>query len=219
MAAGGDCSLVLTEGGRLLDLGGSGLYRDVEVRRGAPLPVRGLPAARRVASVSAGYDHCLCVDSEGGVWTWGAKGRTSPFNYVAPEGLAPPDQGARDAGRADRAAAAAAECAAAALLEDGEAGPVLVAARVGGVGQLGRRVEAAAGALDALPAARADRLGACAAAVAGGHFLLAVPLEGSPWAARESQRGRDEGRRLPSPPLQPCLYAASRVRDVDGPYE
>eukprot|EP00908_Phaeocystis_cordata_P015561 Transcript_26716.p1 GENE.Transcript_26716~~Transcript_26716.p1 ORF type:complete len:1344 (+),score=457.27 Transcript_26716:146-4033(+) len=110
VAAGGDCSLVLTEGGRLLDLGGSGLYRDVEVRRGAPLPVRGLPAARRVASVSAGYDHCLCVDSEGGVWTWGAKGRTSPFNYVAPEGLAPPDQGARDAGRADRAAAAAAEC-------------------------------------------------------------------------------------------------------------
>ena len=57
VAAGGDFSVVLTESGSVLDLGGSGLHLVAEISRGGPSRVRGLPPSLRISAVSAGYDH------------------------------------------------------------------------------------------------------------------------------------------------------------------
>ena len=63
VAAGGDFSVVLTESGSVLDLGGSGLHLAAEISLGGPAPapaipsVRGLPPSLRICAVSAGYDH------------------------------------------------------------------------------------------------------------------------------------------------------------------
>ena len=56
VAAGGDFSVVLTESGSVLDLGGSGLHLVAEISRGGPSRVRGLPPSLRISAVSAGYD-------------------------------------------------------------------------------------------------------------------------------------------------------------------
>ena len=65
VAAGGDYSVVLTESGSVLDLGGSGLHLAAETSHqthlpgGPARPVRGLPPSLRIAAVSAGSDHTL----------------------------------------------------------------------------------------------------------------------------------------------------------------
>ena len=94
---------------------------------------------------------------------------------------------------------------------EGGAAPALMAARLGGVGQLGRRVDAAAGALEPLPAGSCARFG-CGVAhvVAGGHFTLVWPAEAAPWGSPEVHV---EGTRRHSP----LLYAASlSTRDAPG---
>lgn len=95
--------------------------------------------------------------------------------------------------------------------EEGGAAPALMAARLDGVGQLGRRVDAAADALEPLPAASCARFG-CGVAyvVAGGHFTLVWPAEAAPWGSPEVHV---EGTRRHSP----LLYAASlSTRDAPG---
>ena len=70
---------------------------------------------------------------------------------------------------------------------EGGAAPAPMAARLGGVGQLGRRVEpGTADALEPLPAASCARFG-CGVAhvVAGGHFTLVWPAEAAPWGSPE----------------------------------
>ena len=67
--------------------------------------------------MSAGYDHCVCIDSAGRVWSWGARGHT-------PRDVRP---GAGDGPRGGAA--------------EGGAAPALVAARLVGGGQLARRVD------------------------------------------------------------------------------
>ena len=65
VAAGGDYSVVLTESGSVLDLGGSGLHLAAETSHQTHLPggparrVKGLPPSLRIAAVSAGSDHTL----------------------------------------------------------------------------------------------------------------------------------------------------------------
>ena len=65
VAAGGDYSVVLTESGSVLDLGGSGLHLAAETSHqthlpgGPARPVKGLPPSLRIAAVSAGSDHTL----------------------------------------------------------------------------------------------------------------------------------------------------------------
>ena len=98
--------------------------------------------------MSAGYDHCVCIDSEGCVWSWGATGH--PPRKIRRLGLGiDPQEGA----------------------EVGTAAPALMAARLVGGGQLGRRVDAAADALEPLPAARADLIGCRVAHVAAGGLF------------------------------------------------
>ena len=95
--------------------------------------------------------------------------------------------------------------------EEGGAAPALMAARLDGVGQLGRRVDAASDALEPLPAASCARFG-CGVAyvVAGGHFTLVWPAEAAPWGSPEVHV---EGTRRHSP----LLYAASlSTRDAPG---
>lgn len=92
---------------------------------------------------------------------------------------------------------------------EGGAAPALMAARLGGVGQLGRRVEpGTADALEPLPAASCARFG-CGVAhvVAGGHFTLVWPAEAAPWGSPEVHV---EGTRRHSP----LLYAASGLSRV-----
>ena len=57
VAAGGDFSVVLTESGSVLDLGGSGLHLAAEISLGGPARVRGLPPSLRISAVSAGHAH------------------------------------------------------------------------------------------------------------------------------------------------------------------
>ena len=165
----------------MLDLGGSGQQLATQQRPGCPLRVPGLPTSLRVAAVSAGYDHCVCVDSEGGVWSWGAKGHAPPLGCSAPKGAA--KEGAAEEGAAEEGAAESAQpeanphllaeqAIAAAASPRGGDRLVLVAARLGGVGQLGRRVGAATGTLEALPAARAERMGRRVAHVAASRLVL-----------------------------------------------
>ena len=95
--------------------------------------------------------------------------------------------------------------------EEGGAAPALMAARLDGVGQLGRRVDAAADALEPLPAASCARFG-CGVAyvVAGGHFTLVWPAEAAPWGSPEVHVGGTRRR-------SPLLYAASlSTRDAPG---
>ena len=91
---------------------------------------------------------------------------------------------------------------------EGGAAPALMAARLGGVGQLGRRVDAAADALEPLPAGSCARFG-CGVAhvVAGGHFTLVWPAKAAPWGSPEVHV---EGTRRHSP----LLYAASGLSRV-----
>ena len=100
--------------------------------------------------------------------------------------------------------------------------PALAAGRLEGVGQLGRRVPPEAHAPEAEPlvAAPAERLGRCAAVVAGGCFTLAWPADGQPWAtappadaslvrqmaALGSESAGGAGHR---PSVSPLLYATS----------
>ena len=65
VAAGGDYSVVLTESGSVLDLGGSGLHLAAETSPetnllgGLARQVKGLPPSLRIAAVSAASDHTL----------------------------------------------------------------------------------------------------------------------------------------------------------------
>ena len=142
--------------------------------------------------MSAGYDHCVCIDSEGRVWSWGARGHTP--RDVRPGSGDWPRGGAGEGGAGE-----------------GGAAPALVAARLVGGGQLARRVDARADALEPQPAAPAE-LVACRAAhvAAGGHFTLVWPAEATPWGSAEA--GHVEGARRTSP----LLYAASSTRDAPG---
>ena len=142
--------------------------------------------------MSAGYDHCVCIDSEGRVWSWGARGHT-------PRDVRP---GSGDWPRGGAAEGGAGE---------GGAAPALIAARLVSGGQLARWVDARADALEPQPAAPAE-LVACRAAhvAAGGHFTLVWPAEAAPWGS--AQAGHVEGARRTSP----LLYAASSTRDAPG---
>ena len=244
VAAGGDCSLALTERGEVLDLGGSGLWREeggVEVALHRPLRVRGLPGGLRVTAVSAGFDHCACVDGGGCVWTWGARGAVSRHRFIAPEGYAGPDD-AECAARAARRAAASA-----ALDQTGDAygdatGPTdgghpravaLAGGRLEAVGQLGRTGNGAAAAgSDAhvqLPAARAERFGRAIAVAAGGSFTLPWPAEGTPWVSAPTRPALSGAAHDHGSAHQPCGEAMAdeiverlcaigmRDHDVAGP--
>lgn len=82
------------------------------------------------------------------MWSWGATGH--PPRKIRRLGLGiDPQEGA----------------------EVGTAAPALMAARLVGGGQLGRRVDAAADALEPLPAARADLIGCRVAHVAAGGLF------------------------------------------------
>ena len=153
--------------------------------------------------MSAGYDHCVCVDSEGHVWSWGAKGHT-PRNTLR-VGNGPQEEAG-----------------------EGAAAPALMAARLVGGGQLGRRVNAAADALEPLPAARAELIGCRVAHVAAGwRFeikmaplpLVKATTESPSWCLRACLLTLDRSPARPEAsggPMPPSSYVRPPRRELSA---